>query len=301
MKKVLFLFLCSFATLSAQKSKDRNAIKKMCGCFEVTFRFAETFAYSNDSLYTPSKTKIMKGLEWATLITDEKNKISIQHLLVIDMGGDEPFIQKHWRQDWLYQNRNFYDYAGENIWNYSEKSKKAVKKQWTQKVYQVDDSPRYEGTGYWVHLGDKHYWESTANAPLPRREYTQRIDYNITHRRNRHEITKEGWVHDQDNDKINVKKDGSRTLIAQEKGLNTYKRVPDEKCKAAKKFWVKNGAYWAQVRTAWDDVFARKQNLKLKKKVGKKKLMKLLWKKEADPNAVKESVAEIINNFAVKP
>ena len=30
--------------------------------------------------------------------------------------------------------------------------KKDVRGQWTQKVYQVDDSPRYEGSSTWVHL-----------------------------------------------------------------------------------------------------------------------------------------------------
>ncbi len=35
----------------------------MCGCFEVTFNFAETFNYSKDSLYKASKNKVAKGLE----------------------------------------------------------------------------------------------------------------------------------------------------------------------------------------------------------------------------------------------
>ena len=151
-----------------------------------------------------------------------------------------------------------------------------------------------------MHLGDKHYWESVANAPLPRREYTQRIDYNEKKKKNRHEITKTGWIHDQDNDKINVKKDGNREIIAQEKGINTYKRVPNEKCKAAKKWWTENRTYWAEVRTAWENIFKRKQNLKLKKKVANKKLMKLLWSKEKDPKSVEGSVGEIINKFVVK-
>ena len=37
--------------------------------------FAETFNYSKDSLYKPSKTKTDKALEWAQLVTDDKNKI----------------------------------------------------------------------------------------------------------------------------------------------------------------------------------------------------------------------------------
>ena len=84
--------------------------------------------------------------------------------------------------------------------------KKDVKGQWTQKVFQVDDSPRYEGSGYWVHLDQKSYWENTTSAPLPRREYTKRNDYNVTERGNRQEITSTGWVHDQNNKKIIRKK-----------------------------------------------------------------------------------------------
>ena len=99
-----------------------------------------------------------------------------------------PYIVKHWRQDWLFQNTDFYSYNGDNQWKYVTKSKDEVKGQWTQKVYQVDDSPRYEGSATWVHVDGKSYWENTTDAPLPRREYTKRSDYNITVRGNRHEI-----------------------------------------------------------------------------------------------------------------
>ena len=77
-----------------------------------------------------------------------------------------------------------------------------VKGQWSQKVYQVDDSPRYEGTGTWVHVDGKSYWENVSNAPLPRRERTKRKDYNLMIRNNRHQITDQGWIQIQDNKKI---------------------------------------------------------------------------------------------------
>ena len=54
----------------------------------------------------------------------------------------------------------------------TEKDKKDVKKQWTQKVYQVDDSPRYSGSATWVHVDGKRYWQNKTGAPLPRREYS---------------------------------------------------------------------------------------------------------------------------------
>ena len=69
MKRLIFIYLITFSTLSlmAQNKKDNESIKKMCGCFEVTFNFAETFNYSKDSLYKPSKNKVSKALEWAQL------------------------------------------------------------------------------------------------------------------------------------------------------------------------------------------------------------------------------------------
>jgi hypothetical protein len=54
------LFSISAISQTSKKQEDREAIKNMCGCYEVTFNFAETFNYSNDSLYKPSKRKWTK-------------------------------------------------------------------------------------------------------------------------------------------------------------------------------------------------------------------------------------------------
>lgn len=300
MRRVLLsILLVSFTvTVSAQskKKKDRNAIKSMCGCFEVTFNFAETFNYSDDPNYKPSKTKIAKGLEWGQLVTDDNNKISIQHLLIVGKPSS-PYIVKHWRQDWLYQNTDFYMFNGDNSWIYEKKPKSEVKKQWTQKVYQVDDSPRYEGSGSWVHVDGKSYWENRTDAPLPRREYTKRSDYNVTVRGNRHEVTKFGWVHDQDNDKV-VRKVGTEdVIIAQEKGYNTYVKVDDSRCKAAQDWWKKNYNKWAKVRTKWDEVYGRNANLKLESKVDNKVLYKHLF---SDKVKEDKKIGEIIDAFVIK-
>ena len=118
------------------------------------------------------------------------------------------------------------------------KTKKDVKGQWTQKVFQVDDSPRYQGSATWVHVDGKSYWENSSYAPLPRREYTKRNDYNIMIRVNRHEITKYGWLYDQDNFKV-VKdlESDFEIIIASEKGLNKYIKVDESKCNEAIKWW----------------------------------------------------------------
>ncbi len=300
MRKTFLLTLISILTISisfsqSKKKKDRTAIKKMSGCFEVTFNFAETFNYSDDKNYKPSKTKSDKALEWAQLVVDEKNKISIQHILQVG-NPQKPHIVKHWRQDWVYQNQNLYNYAGNNTWDFKKKSKKEVRRQWTQKVYQVDDSPRYEGSGTWVHVDGKSYWENTTNAPLPRREYTKRSDYNITSRGNRHEITDYGWVHDQDNEKV-LREGNNYTVIAKEKGYNTYVKVADSKCKAAQDWWVKNADKWQTIRNKWDDVYNRNQQLTLKKKVKNKLLYKYLFSEKANQE---EEVSKIIESFVKK-
>ena len=68
----------------------------------------------------------------------------------------------------------------------------------------------------------RRVWENTANAPLPRREYTKRSDYQVMRRLNSHILTDDGWVHEQDNEKIVVEEDGEYVLV-EEKGRNTYK------------------------------------------------------------------------------
>ncbi len=296
---VLFIIvLFSINSVNSQKkqNKDIEAIKKMCGCYEVTYNFAETFNYSKDSLYKPSKIKISGGLELAVLVEDENDIISIQHILQV---GDpsNPMIVKHWRQDWLYENKNTYIFNANNSWIYNEKNKKEVKGQWTQKVFQVDDSPRYEGSGSWVHIDGKSYWENTTPAPLPRREYTIRSDYNLMMRGNRHEITKYGWLHDQDNSKIKRVMGKDDLIIAKEKGYNTYKKVNDNRCSIAKKWWIDNSNKWAIVRSKWEQIFNKKVDLYLKPTFENKPLYVYLFDEKIKD---KESINSLLESFVIK-
>jgi len=297
-KRVLFAALVLAFSANAQDSKmeqDRNAIKSMCGCYDVGFNFAETFVNTEDSTYLPSEDKYATALEWAHLVEDEDGKIVIQHLLIVG-GEEDPMIIKHWRQDWLYENTDFYMYDHDNKWAFSQKSEEEVKGQWTQKVYQVDDSPRYEGSATWVHVDGKSFWENTTDAPLPRREYTQRSDYNVTIRGNRHEITENGWIHDQDNQKV-VREEGKEDVVlAHEKGYNTYVKIDDSKCKAAQEWWDENQAFWSDVRKAWDEVFGANQNLELAEKVEGQRLFERLFNMDVAETKTKE-VEKTIKSF----
>ncbi len=298
MKKLAFVVLTTVFALSVnaqnKKEKDQKAIKDMCGCYEVGFNFSETFSYSKDTTYQASKVKHDKGLEWVQLVEDKDNKIVMQHLLIVGKPT-KPHIIKHWRQDWLFENTDLYMFDGKNKWNFVQKSKSEVAGQWTQKVFQVDDSPRYEGSATWVHVDGKSYWENTTDAPLPRREYTKRQDYDVTIRTNRHEITKDGWIHDQDNDKV-IRKDGEADFVlAQEKGLNTYVKVDDSKCKFAQDWWKENAKMWKLVRNNWDNVFAENKDLELNHKVKDKRLYQYLF--DLESTTKNKEIKKIITNF----
>lgn len=292
------LLLIGFSGKSqdVKKKEDVKAIKSMCGCYEVQFNFAETFSYSKDSLYKKSPVKHETALEWVELIEDQPNKISMQHLLIT--GKTEESIVKHWRQDWLFENTKFYTFNKETTWNFNQLSPKEVKGQWTQKVYQVDDSPRYEGTATWVHTDGRHYWENTTDAPLPRREHTIRNDYNVLKRTNVQETTATGWIHDQDNAKLIRKNNEKDVLLAQEKGHDVYTKVDDSKCKIAQDWWKKNNVVWKKVRDQWEIVFLKNKDLTLEKKVDNQPLyMKLFGLK---PDASREEIAKIIESFITK-
>ncbi|MDC6365696.1 MULTISPECIES: DUF6607 family protein [Flavobacteriaceae] len=293
-KSILSIALVAMGAFMAnaqnKHEQDRKAILDMCGCYDITFKYTETFAPEID--YEKKMDYTAGALELALPIADENDKISIQHLLVVN----DTMVIKHWRQDWLYENQNVFYYDKDNNWVFKQLPKDAVKGQWTQKVYQVDDSPRYSGSATWVHFDGKHYWENKTDSPLPRREYTKRSDYNVMKRGNRQEITSYGWVHEQDNDKV-IRKDGKEdVLLAQEKGMNVYTKVDDSKCQVALDWWKAHKDFWANVRTSWDTVYDRKGDLTLLKKVDDKPMFMHFYPLEK-MNADTSKITELLGKF----
>jgi hypothetical protein len=289
------VFTMAFLGLQAQadkKAQDIQSIKDMCGCYKVNFKYTETFAPEID--YEKHMDYTSGALEWAELIEDKSGKLSIQHLLVIN----DTMVIKHWRQDWLYENQEVFYYDKDNQWRFKTLPKDAVQGQWTQKVYQVDDSPRYSGSATWIHADGKHYWENKTDSPLPRREYSKRSDYNVMLRGNRQEITDYGWVHEQDNDKI-IREDGAEdVLLAQEKGYNTYVKVDDAQCKAAQNWWKENQKFWAKVRKSWDKIYDRDTPLKLAKSIDKQPLFMHMYPVEK-ANGGKKEINAVLEKFIV--
>lgn len=287
----LLLSIPYFSLAQSPIKEDITAIKSMCGCYEVEFNFAETFQNNPAEGYVPSPTKKDYGLEWIELVEDQPKKLVLQHILIVN----DSTLVKHWRQDWEYENTSLYEFYNDKTWKFRTLPKKEVKGQWTQKVFQVDDSPRYEGSATWVHLDGRHYWENNTDAPLPRREHTIRKDYTVLNRTNVHEITKEGWTHDQDNVKILRDEKGNDKVIAKEKGTDYYKKVSDSKCIAAQKYWKENAALWKNVRSKWQSIFDRKKDLTLEGRVNKKPLYSHLFELKAD--ASKAETDKIIDSF----
>lgn len=291
----LTLLLAIGASAQNKKQEDINAIKSMCGCYEVTFNFDETFTPKDKPAdYKPSPTKVERGLEWVELVEDTPNKLVLQHLLVVS----DSMIVKHWRQDWEFENNKLYEFYKDNTWKFKTLPSAQVKGQWTQRVFQVDDSPRYEGTATWVHVDGRHFWTNTTDAPLPRREHTIRNDYNVLQRTNTHEITKEGWIHDQDNVKINRADNGTDKVVANEKGYDVYKKVADSKCAAAHKYWAEYKPMWKNIRSKWATIYGQNKDLSLKAKVEGKSLFSNLFDVKAD--APKSETDAIIDSFVIK-
>lgn len=294
-KLVLGTFLLAGLTSFGQdKNAEKEQVKKMCGCYEVGFNFAETFNYSDDSTYMPSRNKNEKALEWVQLVKEDDGFVSLQHLLIVG-PKDSPMIIKHWRQDWEFENTDLLSYQGDLWWKSESKLVDDVKGQWSQKVYQVDDSPRYEGSASWVTVDGKTYWESTSDAPLPRREYTKRSDYNVTERGNRHEFVDGGWIHDQDNKKIIREKGKEDIILAEEKGYNTYMKVDDSKCKAAQDWWKENDVFWAKIRKIWNEVYSKNKDVKMKDKVDGKRLYEHLF--SMDVNTDEKTLRKLIKSY----
>lgn len=226
---------------------DREAILAMAGNYRVTFDFIETVSFQEG--YELKDRKLSGGDEIVRVIADEGDFISLQHILVV--GGDEKIPIKHWRQDWRYEPESVLVFKGGNTWERRELSAAEAKGKWSQVVYQVDDAPRYGALGEWTHEEGVSEWTPPAEwRPLPRRDATTRDDYHAVDAVNRHTITPDGWVHEQENTKL-VLTGGTPKALAREIGVNTYKRFDDFDIAVGEDYWTETADFWAEVRDEW--------------------------------------------------
>lgn len=278
-KNSLVLILLSLITgiSYGQTTLDKASIDQLCGCFAVTFNYAETFTNDTNNTFKSHPRDQRSVVEYEYPMINTPKKVVIQHILVVPGGH----VIKHWREDWEFEKTTQWQYVKDHRWKKVERSPADVKGTWTQSVWEVTDAPRYMGAGKWVELNQEVFWLNTTDAPLPRREYTTRHDYNVMNRTNRIVVSELGYIHEQDNNKIIRTDQQPDSLLAEEKGYNNYVRISDTTCAAAKAFWTPaKAAFWTNVRSIWDDVLSKADRIQLETKVDGKYLYQSLGQLE---------------------
>jgi hypothetical protein len=255
----------------APVERDRRAILAMAGTFRTSFDFLEVVGFKPG--FKPDRPYQSWGTEYVYVVADEPRFISLQHLLVMFMESDGkvagPFVTKHWRQDWRYEDDEMLTYRGRLTWGRERPARAESRGTWTQAVYQVDDSPRYEAIGRWEHFGNVSTWRSgTTWRPLPRREWSVRKDYDVLIGTNQVTITPSGWVYEEDNLKTVLDAPGRPArpapVVAKEIGFSRFERVVDFDDAAGRQYQQRTEPFWAEVRAAWADVAHRRSSFTLR-------------------------------------
>jgi hypothetical protein len=247
--------------------KDRRAILALIGEYRVSFDFLEIDTFSKEN--KASQPYQSWATEFVYLIEDRKSFISLQHVLVmffesIDGSISGPMVTKHWRQDWHYQDYMINEFKGNNTWSQTKLPFHKTKGGWSQSVYQVDDSPRYQSIGKWEHFKNSSSWLSdTTWRPLPRREFTIRNDYDVLIGTNKQTITPNGWVHEQSNSK-SILVDDSVKVIAREIGLSKYQRIESHDWSAGEEYVENTFRFWKIIRDEWNKILNRNNTIKVK-------------------------------------
>ncbi len=248
--------------------RDRRAILAMAGPYRVSFDFLEVVRY--DPSLNQDAPYQSWGTEYVFVSEDRPELIALQHVLVMRMRLEdgktsEPMVVRHWRQEWRYQPEFLLAYEGAQTWARQAVPAEARRGAWSQSVLQVDDSPRYAAVGRWQHAGGVSTWISQETwRPLPRREFSVRKDYDVLVGTNRHTITQDGWLQEENNLKLALQ--GQRYL-AREYGVARYQRIRNYDFTAGEKYYTRTEPFWAEVRSAWQDIAQRAGRFTLRAQV----------------------------------
>ena len=291
------------------KERDRRAILAMAGDYRTSFDFIETVGFIEG--YRPRAPYQSWGTERVYVVANEPEFVSLQHIIVmhfLDADGFESdaMVVKHWRQDWQYEDTEVHAFQGRGAFLRRALDQASREGRWTQTVYQVDDSPRYEAIGRWIHAPGVSYWKSDdRRRPLPRREFSVRDDYQALYGSHRITITPAGWTQEEDALKLVLDEDNrpssSQPYLAREAGLSRYDRVLDYDFSAGDDYWQDTGAFWSRVRHYWDAVYKAESEFRFVKSVeGMPMFMALFgmageeFESEAD---VDQAIAELLASY----
>lgn len=241
---------------------DRRAILSMLGEYQVAFNFNETTVLKPG--YVRKNPTHSGGFEVVVLVDDSGSSISMQHILVSASG----MTIKHWRQEWIYEQSSHWVYVGNQRFENHNRKPASVSGTWTQLVFEVNDGPRYAGSGRWNHRYGVSTWTSERTwRPLPRREYTKRKDYQLLNVENRHTITPQGWTHEQDNTKV-MREDGKDITLVREFGFNDYRRITGFNFRPGLAYWKATEPFWSVVRARWENELEKESHITLSFQTG---------------------------------
>ena len=249
---------------------DRRAILSMPGEYQVAFNFYETAVLKSG--YVRKDPKHSGGFEVVVLVDDSNSRISMQHILV----GANGMTIKHWRQEWVYELSSHWVYVGNQRFETHNRKPASVPGTWTQLVYEVNDGPRYAGSGRWNHRYGVSTWTSERTwRPLPRREYSKRNDYHLLNVENRHTITPQGWTHEQDNTKV-IRENGKDIILVREFGFNDYRRITGFNFSPGLAYWKATAPFWSLVRKRWDRELDTEGETRLSFKTGDEEFIDII-------------------------
>ena len=252
--------------------RDRRAILAMAGDYRVTFDFLEV------ATFKPGAKRDTPYQSWGTervyVDRDTGSFISLVHILEMRISGpdgsvSEPMVTKHWRQDWHYEPRRIVEYQGRDRWKRRELTARDRSGQWSQTVYQVDESPRYASIARWQHAPGYSTWLSADTwRPLPRREWTVRKDYQVLAGTNRVTLTATGWLQEENNVKTVLTDDRQpdpvQPYLAREYGVARYERLEGADFAAATGYFERTRDFWNEVSGAWATLFEDNERITLR-------------------------------------
>jgi hypothetical protein len=243
--------------------RDRQAILTMAGAYRTSFDFIETVGFTPQ--YEPPAPYQSWGTERVYIVASEPDFISLQHIIVMHFAAEDgtlsaPMVVKHWRQDWQYQDVAVHAFQGNGVFERQGLDATATLGTWTQTVYQVDDSPRYEAIGRWTHAQGVSFWQSDdRRRPLPRREFSVREDYQTLFGSHRITITPHGWTQEEDALKLVLDERNNprseQPFLAREAGLSRYDRIVGYDFSAGDDYWRTTGPFWSRVRAYWTTLY----------------------------------------------